>query len=71
MKGRATRDLLLLLRELCTRGPAVKLRRVTANNRKRQFDVTTRAGRVLALPYTKLDPGPTPENLVREAFVHS
>jgi len=47
----------------------VKLRRVTANNRKRQFAVTTRAGHVLPLPYTKLDPSPTPENIVREVFV--
>jgi hypothetical protein len=47
----------------------VKLRRVTANNRKRQFDVTTRSGRVLPLPFSKLEPRPTPDNLVREVFV--
>lgn len=47
----------------------MKLRRVAANNRKRQFDVTTRSGRVLPLPYSKLDPGPTADNQVREVFV--
>ena len=46
-----------------------KLCRVTVNNRKRQFDVTTRSGRVLPLPFSKLDPRPTPDNLVREVFV--
>jgi len=47
----------------------VKLRRVTVNNRKRQFDVITRSGRVLPLPFSKLELMPTPDNLVREVFV--
>ena len=47
----------------------MKLRRVTANNRKHQFEVTTRSGRSLPLPYAKVDPVPAPNDTVREVFV--
>jgi len=47
----------------------VKIRHVAANNRKRQFAVTLRTGRVLALPYAKVELRPTPDDPVREAFV--
>ena len=47
----------------------MKIRSVTANNRKRQFDVIVRAGRVYPLPFAKCDPLPSSEDLVREVFV--
>ncbi len=47
----------------------MKIRDVTAHNRRQQFAVRTRAGRVLALPYAKLELRPTPGNRAREVFV--
>ena len=47
----------------------MKIRRVVANNKKRQFDVTTRAGRTMPIPYARLDRGPTPSDSVRDVYV--
>ncbi len=47
----------------------MKLRRVVADNRKRQFVATTRSGRALPIPYARVDAGPTRKDLVREVFV--
>ena len=47
----------------------MKLRRVVPNNRKRQFEITARNGRVLSMPYGKVTPKPTTNDLVRDVFV--
>jgi predicted XRE-type DNA-binding protein len=57
----------------------VKIRRVSANNHKRAFDVTLSRG-VLSMPYAKVDPAPSKgdpvvdvyadEELGREAFTY-
>lgn len=47
----------------------MKIRSVVVNNRKRQFDVTVRAGRVYPLPFAKCDPRPNATDLVRDVFV--
>jgi hypothetical protein len=47
----------------------MKLRRVTANNKKRQFELMTRSGRVLPLPYAKLAPSLVHGDSVRDVFV--
>ena len=47
----------------------MKIRRVRANNRKAQIELTVRAGNVLPVPYAKLDPRPTPTDRIREVYV--
>jgi hypothetical protein len=47
----------------------VKIRNVAANNRKRQFAVTLRNGRLLGLPYARLELRPTADDPVREVSV--
>jgi hypothetical protein len=47
----------------------MKIRRATVNNRKAQLELTARSGKVLPVPYAKLDPRPTPQDRIREAYV--
>jgi len=47
----------------------MKIRRATANNRKAQLELTVRSGKVVSVPYVKLDPRPTAKNRIREAYV--
>jgi nucleotidyltransferase/DNA polymerase involved in DNA repair len=47
----------------------VKVRRVTVNNRKAQVELTTRSGEVYPMPFSRLDPRPTPTNRIRAAYV--
>jgi hypothetical protein len=47
----------------------VKIRRATVNNRKALVELTVRSGKVLPVPYAKLDPQPTPKNRIREIYV--
>jgi hypothetical protein len=46
----------------------VKIIRVTANNRKRAFEVTTRRGQ-WPFPYGKADPTPTPSDPIAELYI--
>ena len=46
----------------------MKIRAVTANNRKKAFEVTT-SRKTLVLPYTKADPTPTPDDKVARVYV--
>jgi hypothetical protein len=47
----------------------VKIRRVGVNNRKAQLELTVYSGKVFPVPYSKLDPRPTPTNRIREVYV--
>jgi DNA-binding TFAR19-related protein (PDSD5 family) len=47
----------------------MKLRRVTANNRKSQIELTTSSGKVLPFPYVKLDPRPSSRNGIAAIYV--
>ena len=47
----------------------MKIRRAAVNNRKAQLELTVRSGKVLPVPYAKLDPRPTSKNRIREAYV--
>ncbi len=47
----------------------MKIRRVTANNRKAQIELTAASGKVYPVPYARLDPRPTRKNRIREAYV--
>lgn len=47
----------------------MKLRTVRVNQRKRQLEFVTRAGKVLPVPFAKLDPRPTPRNRLASAWV--
>jgi len=47
----------------------VKLRTVRVNNRKRQLELETRSGRLFPVPFSKLDPRPTLDDRVAEAYV--
>ena len=46
----------------------MKITSVTANNRKKAFEVTTRRGQWL-FPYGKADPGPSPSDPLVELYV--
>jgi len=46
----------------------MKIRSVSANNRRKAFEMRT-STRVLLLPYAKVDPRPTPTDAIREVFV--
>lgn len=46
----------------------MKIRSVTANNRKKAFEVEAK-GRVMPLPYARLRLKPTPRNRIREVYV--
>jgi hypothetical protein len=47
----------------------MKIRRAAVNIRKAQIELTTGSGKVLPVPYAKLDPRPTAKNRIREAYV--
>jgi len=47
----------------------MKIRSVTVNNRKALVELTTRAGDVYPLPFSRLDPPPTSEDRIREIYV--
>lgn len=47
----------------------MKIRNVTASNRKNEFSVTTRSGAVYSFPYSEADPAPGSENRIEEIFV--
>jgi hypothetical protein len=46
----------------------MKIARVTANNRKRAFEVVTRQGSYV-MPYAKVDPTPSPRDRIAEVYV--
>lgn len=46
----------------------MKIQKVEFDNRRRRFEVTTRRG-VLALPYTRCEPAPSPDDRLIEVFV--
>ena len=47
----------------------MKIRRITANNRRREFLIHTSSARELAFPYAKADPVPSPDNPLTDVFV--
>lgn len=47
----------------------MKIREVTVNNRKAQLELTVRSGKTFSVPYAKLDPRPTADDRIREAYV--
>jgi hypothetical protein len=47
----------------------VKIRRVSRNNQKREFEVTAYSGRKLSFPYAKAYPAPGSENRLHDVFV--
>jgi hypothetical protein len=47
----------------------MKIRSVSVNNRRAQIELTTRSGDVYPVPFARLDPAPTPDDRVREAYV--
>jgi hypothetical protein len=47
----------------------MKIRRVTINNRKGQFELAVRSGKVFPIPFAKLHPRPTPDDRVARAYV--
>jgi predicted XRE-type DNA-binding protein len=46
----------------------VKIRRVTINQRKAQFEVVVSNGTVFPFPFSRLSPRPTSANRIREAY---
>jgi len=46
----------------------VKIQKVTADNRRRRFEITTRRG-VLPFPYGRCDPAPSPQDRLVEVHV--
>jgi predicted XRE-type DNA-binding protein len=51
------------------RRTAVKIRRVTVNNRKAQVELMVRSGDVYPVPFSRLDPRPTPADRLCNAYV--
>ncbi|HEY7841714.1 MAG TPA: hypothetical protein VIC61_09105 [Gammaproteobacteria bacterium] len=47
----------------------MKIRSVTANNRRNEFSVMTRSGAVYSFPYAKADPRPGPDDRIERVFV--
>ena len=47
----------------------MKIRKVSHNNRKSQLDIVSYSGRSLPFPYPKLDPRPSSDNKIVEAYV--
>lgn len=47
----------------------MKIRSVTANNRRNEFSVQTRSGAVYAFPYAQSDPRPSAGDRLAEVFV--
>src|SRR3546814_21020584 len=46
----------------------MKIQKVEPDNRRRRFEVTTRRG-VLAFPYARCEPAPSPDDRLVEVFV--
>ncbi len=47
----------------------MKIRSVAVNNRKAQLEVTVRSGKVLPIPFAKLDPRPSTDDRLARAYV--
>ena len=47
----------------------MKIRNVSANNRKREFSVVTRSGAEYSFPYSKSDPVPRVQDSIEQLFV--
>ena len=47
----------------------MKVQKVSINNRRKEFSVTTRTGAAYTFPYVKVDPRPCSENRIKEAFI--
>lgn len=47
----------------------MKIRSVAVNNRKAQVELTTRSGSVYPVPFSRLDPQPTADDRIRNAYV--
>ena len=47
----------------------MKIRAVSANNRKAQLELTVRSGKTFPLPYSRLDPRPTSRNTIQSVHV--
>jgi hypothetical protein len=47
----------------------MKIRRVSANNKKSRLEIKVYSGKTYPFPYIKLDPRPTAKAKIREAFV--
>ena len=47
----------------------MKIRGVTVNNRKKEFEVTTRKGNTFSFPYANADPQPSSANRIKQAYV--
>jgi DNA-binding TFAR19-related protein (PDSD5 family) len=47
----------------------MKIKGVAVNNRKAQFELTVRSGKMYPVPFAKLDPRPTPNDHVSRVYV--
>jgi hypothetical protein len=47
----------------------MKIRSVSANNRKAELEIRTTSGRTLPMPFSRLQPQPTAKNRIQEAYV--
>ena len=47
----------------------MKISSVAVNNRKAQLEVTVRSGKVLPIPFAKLDPRPSTDDRLARAYV--
>ena len=47
----------------------MKLRQVVVNNRRGQLEITVRSGKMYPFPFAKLDPRPTTNDRIQEAYV--
>jgi hypothetical protein len=47
----------------------MKILGVAVNNRKKQIELTVQSGRILPVPFAKLDPQPTPKDRIAQAYV--
>ena len=47
----------------------MKVEKVSINNRRKEFSITTRSGAAYTFPYTEADPCPGSGNRIEEVFV--
>lgn len=47
----------------------MKIHRAAVNHRKAQLELSVHSGRILPVPFAKLDPRPTAKNRIRDAYV--
>jgi predicted glycoside hydrolase/deacetylase ChbG (UPF0249 family) len=47
----------------------MKIRKVTSNNRKREFSITLRSGVVYSFPYSQTKPQPKTDDRIEEVFI--